>query len=157
MHRSLSSAQRSAILTRVQTLHVLLTLLFASLTIGCVAWHWHQPKSYALGIAYSQSVPVLLVASLLVNSISYYFQQRYVRNLLGRSSIVSEFRIVPFALRFYFYNLATAIGLSVLGFMPLFLLLFFYWIYPIALWLVPYHALIGMLLGWDIKRGLQQP
>lgn len=138
-------------------LYLLLTLLFVSLTIGLVAWHWHQPKSYASGVSYRQSVPVLLIASLLVNGISFYFQNRYVHELLHRPTIATEFRTPVFALRFYLYNLATAIGLSVVGFIPLLALFFFYWVYPVVSWLVPYHLLIGLLIGRDISRELPQP
>jgi hypothetical protein len=32
------------------------------------------------------------------------------------------------------------------------LLLFFYRLYPIAFWLLPYHALLGLILGRWLQR-----
>jgi hypothetical protein len=146
---------RNAILNEFRTFYVFFTVLFASLTIAFLAWHWNQPKPYALGFPYIWSVPILLFASALVNGISFYFQHRYVRVLLQRPQIAAEFRLIPFTLRFYLYNLVTAIVLSALSIVPLIVLFFFHWIYPVSAWLLPYHLLIGTLVGWQIKLGLQ--
>ncbi|MBF2027397.1 MAG: hypothetical protein IGS48_11595 [Oscillatoriales cyanobacterium C42_A2020_001] len=62
-------------------------MLFVGITLVFVAWHWNQPKTYANGVFYAQSVPILLLVSLTVNGISFYFQQRYVRSLLKRPHI----------------------------------------------------------------------
>jgi hypothetical protein len=130
-------------------------MLFSGVTIAGFAWHWNQPKAYANGFSYSQSVPILLIASILVNGIAYHFQNQYTRTQLQQPRVATTFRPFLFALRFYFYQLATAVVLSLLGFLPLLTLLFFYWIYPIAFWLMPYAFVIGLILGWDIQNRLQ--
>jgi hypothetical protein len=149
-----SSQSHSAILRRFRTRYALWTTLLAGLTIGALAWLWNRPD-YAEGFTYIQSVPILLVAALLVNGISFYFQDRFVRTLLQRPQIGRAFRVPPFVLRFYVYNLITALVLCVVFYFPLLYLLFFHWIYPILLWLTPYHLLTGILLGRDLQRSLQ--
>lgn len=143
-----------SLLLRLRNFYIVQAVLLTSLTIALVAWHWQQPKPYALGFSYQKSVPILLIAGVLINSISFYFQNRYIRTQLQQRQTSREFRVMPFALRFYAYNLAAAVGLSLIAIFPLIALLFFYWIYPIVFWLVPYHLLIGILLGQEIKRGL---
>lgn len=150
----LSNQAQLAIWSQFKTGYGVLTVFCAGVAILAVAWHWSQPKSYALGVPFWQAVLILLVAALLVNGLSFYVQSRYVRGLLQRPQIAAEFSVLVFALRFYGYNLAIAILLSVLGFYPLLLLLFFFASYPIILWLLPYHLIIGLLLGWMIQRQL---
>jgi hypothetical protein len=99
-------------------------------------------------------VLVLLVAAVMINAISFFFQDRYVQGLLKQPNILREFAIIPFGLRFYAQNLAIAIVLSLIGFYPLLLVLFFFAHYPIVLWLMPYHLILGFALGWVIKRQL---
>jgi hypothetical protein len=147
---------RIAILDRFRISYSLLTGLFALLSIGALAWQWNQPGDYYIGVPYTRSIPVLLIAAILVTSISFYFQNRYVHRLLQRSHIVTEFGTVNFALRFYLYNLVTAIVLSIVCFIPLLILLFFFWIYPVILWLIPYHLISGAILGWNIRQSLNQ-
>lgn len=150
------SSHHVGILKRFRTLYAFFTALFTTLTIGLVAWHWYQPKSYANGFPYKWSVPILLVASLLLNGISFYFQNRYLSKLLQRPQIAIEFKVFRFALRFYLYSFATAVVLSFVFALPLLFLFFFYWVYPIVFWLIPYQAITGILLGWSIKRRLQR-
>ncbi|HSM80311.1 MAG TPA: hypothetical protein VLS96_01435, partial [Nodosilinea sp.] len=85
---------------------------------------------------------------------SFFVQDRYVQRLLKQPNSLREFGIIPFGLRFYAQNLAIAIALSLIGFYPLLLLLFFFAHYPIVLWLMPYHLILGFGLGWVIKRQL---
>jgi len=150
-----SAPSRIAMLRRFRTLYIVLTVIFAGITIGIIAWHWNQSKPYALGFPYHWSVPILLIASFLVNGIAFFFQDRYTRKLLQRPNIAHQFRVFPFALRFYLYSFATAAVLSITCFFPLLALFFFYWTYPIALWLIPYQAIVGATLGWDILRQLR--
>lgn len=140
---------------RFRKLYLGLTVVLTGLAIAAVAWHWNQPKSYALGFPYTQSVPILLVAAILVNGIAFYFQDRHVRRLLKHPNVVADFQTTHFALRYYFYHLATAVVLSVVGFFPLLALLFFYWIYPIVLWLIPYQLIAGFILGRDLEKRLK--
>lgn len=142
-----SSQTHIGILRRFRTLYAFFTALFTTLAIGIVAWHWYQPKSHALGFPYKWSVPILLIASLLLNGISFYFQDRYLSKLLQRPQIATEFKVFRFAIRFYLYNFATAVVLSFVFALPLLFLFFFYWIYPIVFWLIPYQSITGILLG----------
>lgn len=150
-----SQQARSAILRQSRTFYAFFTPLFASLTIAFLAWHWHQPQPSALGFPYFWSIPILLIVSALGNGISFYFQDRYVRVLLQRPEIAAKFRLISFTLRFYLYSLITGIVLSALSIVPLIVLLFFHWIYPVSAWLMPYQLLIGVLIGWQIKLGLE--
>ncbi len=140
---------------QLRRLYLTLVLFFGSLTLILVAWHWQQPKTYALGFSYQQSFPILLIASFLINSISYYYQDRYVRRLLQRENIRQDFNLITFTLRFYLYNLGIAIILSLIFFLPLFYMLFFYWIYPMVCWFIPYHLIMGVLLGGKIQQSLR--
>lgn len=151
------SQSRLAVLKRCRVSSLLWTLLFAALAIAAVAWHWSRGTDFANGVPFRQSVPILLAAAGLVNGISFYFQNRYVRHLLKQPEIAQTFQPGRFALRFYAINLAVArhyqfLGL-ILGFYPL--LLFFYWLYPIIFWLIPYHLITGAILAQDIRRGLR--
>lgn len=150
-----SSIAQIAILNHFRRLYLKLTVLFSILTIGVVAWHWNQPRGYANGLSYTWSVPTLLCASVLLNGMSFYWQRQYVRSLLRRPDLASTFRVGSFALRFYIYNLVTAIALSILCFFPLLVLFFFYWIYPVVFWLIPYHLLMGLIIGRDLRQRLQ--
>lgn len=156
---SLPSQNRLAILKRFRVAYLLWTLLFAALAIAAVAWHWSRGTDFASGAPFRQSVPLLLAAAGLVNGISFYFQNRYVRHLLKQPEIAQTFQPGRFALKFYAINLAVALALSILGFYPLLLLLFFYWLYPVVFWLIPYHlitgAILGAILAQDIRRGLR--
>ncbi|RMF70525.1 MAG: hypothetical protein D6742_00020 [Cyanobacteria bacterium J069] len=147
---------RLAILKRFRVSYWLWTLIFSGVAIAAVAWHWSLGTPYANGIPVRQSLPILLIASFLVNGISFYFQNRYVRHLLKQPNLAQTFQVGRFALRFYLINLAVAIALSVLGFYPLLLLLFFYWIYPAILWLIPYHLIMGAILGREIRQALKE-
>lgn len=117
---------RLTILHRLRIFYGILTVVFAGLSISLIALNWQQPKNYGLGFPHYWSMPILLIASVLINGISFYFQNRYIYRLLQRPHIATNFRIIVFALRFYLYNLATAIALSILGFFPLLYLFFFY-------------------------------
>jgi hypothetical protein len=149
------SQSRLAILKRFRVSYLLWTLLFAALAIALVAWHWSRGTDFASGVPFRQSVPLLLAAAGLVNGISFYFQNRYVRHLLKQPKIAQTFQPGRFALRFYAINLAVALALSILGFYPLLMLLFFYWLYPVVFWLLPYHLITGAVLAQDIRRGLR--
>jgi hypothetical protein len=151
-HSPLSSQARLELQQRFCQRYLVLTGVLTGLAIAGVAWHWNQPKSYGLGFSYAQSVPVLLVAAVLVNGIAFYFQYRYVHRLLRRAHPATDLQPARFALRYYFYHLATAVGLSVVGFFPLLALLFFYWIYPVVFWLIPYPLIAGFILGWDLEK-----
>jgi|GEM_PF-2725726 len=145
---------RRAILKRFLIFYTFLALFFITLTIMILAWKWNQPTKYYLGFSYTQSVPILLIASLFANGISFYFQNLYLSALLQQPNIIAQFRLIPFSLRFYLYNFFTSIVLSLIFFFPLLNLLFFFWIYPIISWLLPYQILMGLILGREIKRYL---
>jgi hypothetical protein len=151
----LSSQARLHLQQRFRKLYLGLTIGLAGVAIAAVAWHWNQPKSYALGFTYTQSVPILLVAAILVNGIAFYFQDRHVRSLLKRPNVAADLQTTRFALRYYLYHLATAVVLSVVGFFPLLVLLFFYWIYPIVFWLIPYQLIAGFILGRHLEKGVR--
>jgi hypothetical protein len=150
--QEISPRTRLAILHRFRNLYVLLTVLFSIPMIGAIAFYWNQPRSGNNGFPYPYSLPILFLASLLINAISFYFQRRYLRSLLLR--LPREFRVITFTFRFYLYNLSVAIGLSILAFYPLLITLFFFWIYPIAFWFIPYHLAIGWIIGRDLQRNL---
>lgn len=151
---SISPRIRRAILDRFRISYLWLVLLFSVPIILAIAWHWHQPRDGNNGFPYTYSIPLLIFAGILINAISFYWQWNYLRSLLQRPDITREFRVIPFTFRFYLYNLATAIGLSIAGFYPLLIILFFFWIYPIIFWIIPYHLAIGFLLGRGIQRKL---
>ena len=109
-----------------------------------VAWHWSQPGEHSPGAPFLQAVGVLTVAALLLNLPSFWLQRRDLRVQLRSGKPLGVWR---FALRFYLINLGLAIALSALLWQPLLLLLFFFRLYPIAFWLLPYQALLGLLLG----------
>jgi hypothetical protein len=109
-----------------------------------VAWHWSQPGPYSLGVPFLQAAGVLTVAALLLNVPSFWLQRRDLRAQLLSGTPIGAWR---FARRFYLINLGLAIALSVLLWRPLLLLLFFFRLYPIAFWLLPYQALLGFMLG----------
>lgn len=150
------SQSRLAILKRFRVSYLWWTLLFAALAIALVAWRWSRGTDFANGVPFRQSLPILLAAAGLVNGISFYFQNRYVHHLLKQPEIAQTFQPARFALRFYAINLAVALALSILGFYPLLLLLFFYWLYPIIFWLIPYHLITGAILGREIRQGLRE-
>jgi len=109
-----------------------------------VAWHWSQPGQYSPGAPFMQAAGVLTVAALLLNLPSFWLQRRDLRAQLLSGARPGAWH---FARRFYLINLGLAITLSVLLWQPLLLLLFFYRLYPIVFWLLPYQALLGLMLG----------
>jgi hypothetical protein len=143
------------VLQRFRQHYIAYTALFSGVIILALAWRWSQPTGDALGFSYSRSLPILLVASVVVNGISFFFQDRYVRGLLRRPEIAAQFSTVRYALRFYLYNLIVAVALCIVLYLPLLYLIFFYVSYPIALWLIPYHLITGFLLGREIERVLR--
>jgi hypothetical protein len=114
-----------------------------------VAWHWSLPPAGALGFRFTQSLPVLAVAALALNLPSFWLQRRALEAQLRRGEPVHARR---FALRFYLINLGLAVLLSALCWVPLLWLLFFYRLYPIVFWLLPSHAVLGLLLGRWLER-----
>ncbi len=62
---------RTAILNRFRISYSLLTGLFAILSIGILAWQWNQPGDYDIGVPYTRSLPILLIAAILANSVSF--------------------------------------------------------------------------------------
>jgi hypothetical protein len=150
----LTPLAQQSILKQFRLYYAVVVVLLAGISILGVAWHWSLPKSYANGAPFGQAVLILLAAAVLINLISFFFQDRYVQSLLKQPNILREFAIIPFGLRFYAQNLAIAIALSLIGFYPLVLLFFFFAHYPIVLWLMPYHLILGFVLGWVIKRQL---
>jgi hypothetical protein len=109
-----------------------------------VAWHWSRPGPWNPGLPFNQAVGVLTVAALLLNIPAFLLQRRDLRAQLRTGRPIGAWR---FALRFYLISLGLAIALSVLLWQPLLLLLFFYRLYPIVFWLLPYQALLGFVLG----------
>lgn len=117
--------------------------------VVAVAWHWSLPRAHALGFAFTQSVPILAVAALALNLPSFWLQRRALEAQLRRREPVSAGR---FALRFYLINLGLAVVLSALCWVPLLWLLFFHRLYPIVFWLLPCHAVLGLMLGRWLER-----
>ncbi|HEY9762781.1 MAG TPA: hypothetical protein V6D07_09655 [Trichocoleus sp.] len=152
----LSPQTRTGILKRFRTLYIFLAILFSGISSVVLAWYWNQPRNGNDGFSYTASLPILLVSSLLINSTSFYFQNRYLRRLLRRPQIAVEFSTVSFVLQFYLFNLMSAIALSLVGLAPLLYLLFLFWIYPIILWLIPYHLLMGLFISWELERYLRR-
>lgn len=129
----------------------------APLFLACLlplAWHWSLPGPYDAGAPFWQVAGVLAAAGLVVNLPSFWLQRRILRARWERGLPVRAGR---FALRFYLVNLGLAAALSVLLRQPLLMLLFSAWIYPIAFWLTPYHALLGWLLGRWLERESKAP
>jgi hypothetical protein len=116
------------------------------------AWHWSRPGSNTQGVPFVQAAGVLAMAALLLNLPSFWLQRRSLRRQLQAGS---PFDARRFALRFYLLNLGLALTLSLLLWRPLLLLLFFYRLYPVAFWLLPYHALLGYWLGRWLQRETQ--
>lgn len=150
----LPAATRQVIQHRFQRAYGGLVAVLAGLAIATMAWHWSLPKSYATGLPFGYAALILLGSAILVNGLSFFIQNRFVRNQLKRPHITTQFSVPRFALRFYGYNLAVAIALSLFGFYPLIVVVFFYAQYPIIFWLLPYHLLLGFLLGSLIQRQL---
>ena len=147
---------RLALLRRFQRFYLLLAFLFSSLTLAVIAWQWQQGGANNNGLPYHMSVPLLGLASVLINTLSFYFQNRYTHRLFQHPGLADEFHRLRFGVRFYLYNLAAAVFLAVITFFPLLTLLFFDWIYPLILWFVPYHLLMGLVLGRTLQQGLQR-
>lgn len=147
-------ATRQVIQKRFQRAYGGLVSGFAGGAIAIVAWYWSLPKDDATGLAWGEAAFLLLGAAALVNGLSFFIQNRFVRNQLKRPEITAQFSVWRFALRFYAYNLAVAIALSVFGFYPLIAVVFFYAYYPILFWLLPYHLPLGLILGWLMQRQL---
>ena len=150
-----ASFQR-AVLRQFRRAYAILVTGLAGLSMIAVAWHWSLPKPHAIGFPFGQASLVLLGAALLINGLSFYSQDLYVRRLLKAPNNSPEFSTVPFALRFYGINLAIALLFSLLGFYPLLMLVFFFAYYPIVFWLLPYHLLMGFVLGGLIQQRLVQ-
>lgn len=146
---------RRAIVLRFRKLYVVFTTVCAVATMLLVAGWWKQGDESASGFPYSASLPILFVAALVVNSCSFFFQDWYVRRMLRRPDIAADFSIIIFVAGFYLINFAVALVISIIFYIPLIYLLFFYAIYPIIFWLMPYHLLSGLFLGRDIRRGLR--
>jgi hypothetical protein len=86
----------------------------------------------------------LAAAALLLNVPAFWLQRRDLRGqLLGGAPMVAW----RFALRFYLIQAGLAIVLSTLLWQPLLLLLFFFRLYPVVFWLLPWQALLGIVLG----------
>jgi len=113
------------------------------------AWHWSRPGPYSEGVPFAQALGMLATAALLLNLPSFWLQRRSLRLRLRTGKPLVAWR---FALRFYLINLGLAVALSVLLWQPLLQLLFYYRIYPVAFWLLPYHAPLGYLLGRWLQR-----
>lgn len=153
---SLPPSTRKAILRKFRWAYGVLVICLAGLSALALAWHWSLPKPWATGFAIGQAFLVLLGAALFINALSFYVQDRYVRRLLKRPGIATDFSVSQFGLRFYGYNLAIALLFALIGFYPWMLIVFFFAYYPIILWLLPYHLPMGWLLGWLIQRQLPQ-
>jgi len=155
--QQLSAARRQTIQRQFRGAYGLLVVSFSTIAIAAVAWHWSLPKSYALGLPFGQAALILLGAAILINGLSFLIQDRYVRRLLRQPNITTQFSPLKFALRFYGYNLAVAIAFSLLGFYPWLVLVFFFAHYPIIFWLLPYHLLMGGVLGGWLQRQFATP
>ena len=122
------------------------------LCLLATAWHWSRPGPSSEGVPFMQAAGVLTLAALLLNLPSFWLQRRSLRLQLHAGR---PLRAWQFALRFYLVNLGLAIMLSVLLWQPLLLLLFFFRLYPVAFWLLPYHAPLGYWLGRWLQREAQ--
>lgn len=137
-------ASVAAVLAGFDRRYVLWGLPLCLLCVAAVAWHWSRPGPGNDGLPFGQAAGVLLVAALLLNVPSFWLQRRDLRaQLLGGG------RPGPglIALRFYLINLGLALALSLLLWQPLLLLLFYFRLYPIVFWLLPYQAVLGIMLG----------
>ena len=125
------------------------------LCLACLlatAWHWSRPGPGSEGLPFVQAAGVLALAALLLNLPSFWLQRRSLRAQLQSGRPIGAWQ---FALRFYLINLGLALTLSLLLWLPLLLVLFFYRLYPVAFWLLPYHALLGYRLGRWLQREAQ--
>jgi hypothetical protein len=86
----------------------------------------------------------LAAAALLLNVPAFWLQRRDLRAQLLSGAPMVAWR---FALRFYLIQAGLAIVLSTLLWQPLLLLLFFFRLYPVVFWLLPWQALLGIVLG----------
>jgi len=119
------------------------------LCLLATAWHWSRPGAASEGVPFAQAASVLAMCALVLNLLSFWLQWRSLQRQLqaGRPFVAWKF-----ALRFYLVNLGLAVALSMLLWRPLLLLLFFYRLYPVAFWLLPYHAMLGYWLGRWLQR-----
>ena len=125
------------------------------LCLACLlatAWHWSRPGPGSGGLPFVQAAGVLALAALVLNLPSYWLQRRVLRAQLLSGRPIGAWH---FAWRFYLVNLGLALALSLLLWRPLLLVLFFYRLYPVAFWLLPYHALLGCWLGNWLQREAQ--
>jgi len=125
------------------------------LCLACLlatAWHWSRPGPGSEGLPFMQAAGVLALAALVLNLPSYWLQRRVLRAQLLSGRPIGAWH---FAWRFYLVNLGLALALSLLLWRPLLLVLFFYRLYPVAFWLLPYHALLGCWLGNWLQREAQ--
>ncbi|MBC8163854.1 MAG: hypothetical protein H7Z42_21815 [Roseiflexaceae bacterium] len=154
MQNTSSPEARVALLRRFRQRYFVLAAVFATITALVTGWFMNRPTSISNGLSWSVSLPILLVAAVLINSLSFLLQDVYVRRLLRHPEGVAGLNVAIFTLRFYLSNLAVAVALGALLYVPLLFLFFFYAPYPIISWLVPYHLLMGVVLGADLKRGV---
>lgn len=145
----LNPASAQAVVAAFDRRYLAWGLPMCLLCLLAMAWHWSRPGPDIAGVAFFRAAGLLALAALLVNLPSYGLQRRSLRAQLGNGKPLHMWR---FALRFYLINLGLAIALTVLLWRPLLLLLFFYRLYPIAFWLLPYHALLGLMLGRWLQR-----
>ena len=120
-----------------------------------LAWAWSRPNREYQGDFFGDFLKILIVAALILNSVSYRKQAVFVRGVLTAPPPASTFQAIPFAVQFYGYNLRSALVTSLVLFIPLAFLIFYFAPLPIIFWFVPYHLITGLLIGADLKRWLQ--
>lgn len=143
-----------AIVRQFRMRYWILAIFFTVLVSLLVAWIWSWPLPDSDGLAIRLTLPVLLFSGLLVNLISFFFQDRYVRRTLRASDVVARLASPSFTWRFYLISLLTGIVLGAVLYYPFLLLFFFYALYPIVAWLIPYQLIMAFMLRRDLRADL---
>lgn len=110
------------------------------------------PPELTPKFGYSRSLDWFIFTSLPSSSLAYFWQRRYVRQLLSAPKVTCQFNWLRFALVFWGIHLVVCLLLLQSISTLLILLLFHLYPPPNLFWLFPYHLPIGLLLGYYLKR-----
>jgi hypothetical protein len=142
-------------MNRFRLWYIVANAILAVPIMLALAWVWSRPNREYQGDFFGDFLKILIIAALILNSVSYRKQAAFVRSLLTAPPQTATFQVVSFSIQFYGYNLRSALVTSLVLFIPLTFLIFYFAPLPIIFWFVPYHLITGLLIGADLRRWLQ--
>jgi len=143
-------------MNRFRLWYIVANAMLAVPIMLALAWVWSRPNREYHGDFFGDFLKILIIAAPILYSVSYRKQAAFVRSLLTAPPPAATFQVVSFSVRFYGYNLRGALVTSLVLFIPLTFLIFYFAPLPIIFWFVPYHLITGLLIGADLKRWLQR-